>query len=195
MLQSYLTSWLQGGSQIVTFSAKGIFHIADELGISVTESDVKETSDGSRYHFTAKAENLHTGRTFVAHVYQSATMKRGGKDMPDLDCISKGSTRVARNAISGLIPVELLKTRVQEAVKQGEIEKSELLSVQQEARQTLREQRKALEEQFELSPTDVFERAQEVIGAPSESWHLDEWSAFVKALQTLADDWWADSPE
>lgn len=72
-LQSYLTSWQQGGSQIVTFSAKGIFHIADELRISVTESHVKETSDGSGYYFTATAENPHTGRTFVAHVYQSAT--------------------------------------------------------------------------------------------------------------------------
>lgn len=154
MLQSYLTSWLQGGSQIVTFSAKGIFHIADELGISVTESDVKETSDGSGYNFTAKAENLHTGRTFVAHVYQSATMKRGGKEVPDADAISKGSTRVARNAISGLIPVELLKSRVQDAVRAGEMQKSALIQAQQDARKQLSAARKALADEFSLTPSE-----------------------------------------
>ena len=192
VLSSYLTSWQQGGSTVTTFSARGIFHIADELGISVVENDFKETSNGKGFYFTAKAEHLATGRTFIAHVYQPATMKRSGKEVPDNDSISKGSTRVARNAISGLIPVELLKSRVQEAVKQGEIEKSALLSVQQAARQTLREQRQSLSDQFGLNPTGVFERAQDVIGAPSETWALDEWESFVKALQTLDANWWAE---
>ena len=191
MLQSYLTSWLQGGSQIVTFSAKGIFHIADELGISVTESDVKETSDGSGYYFTAKAENLHTGRTFVAHVYQSATMKRGGKEVPDADAISKGSTRVARNAISGLIPVELLKTRVQDAVRAGEMQKSALIQAQQDARKQLAAARKALADEFSLTPSEAFEKAQELQGDATE-WDATAWGAFSDALSNLSPEWFAD---
>lgn len=189
VLQSYLTSWQQGGSTVTTFSARGIFHIADELNLSIVESTFRETSDGGGFYFTATAENLNTGRRFIAHVYQSAMMRRSGKEVPDGDAIAKGSTRVARNALQGLIPVELLRERVQSAVRAGELEKSELIAAQQAARAKLSERRKALEEQFGLSPSDTFERAQAHQG-PSELWTAHEWKAFAHALTVLDAEWW-----
>lgn len=64
VLQSYLTQWQQGGSTVTTFSARGIFHIAEELNLSIVDSTFRETSDGKGYTFSATAENLNTGRKF-----------------------------------------------------------------------------------------------------------------------------------
>ena len=104
VLQSYLTQWQQGGSTVTTFSARGICHIAEELNLSIVDSTFRETSDGKGYTFSATAENLNTGRKFIAHVFQPNTMRRGGKEVPDADALAKGATRVNRNALQGLIP-------------------------------------------------------------------------------------------
>lgn len=187
VLKEFLTSWKQGGGTVTTFTANGIQYIAQELGISIVSSDFKETSNGG-YYFTAEAKNLHTGQSYVTHIYQPSTMKRGGKEVFDPDAIAKGSTRVARNAMSALIPVQVLKHRVQAAIRAGEVSVSEIMTAQKEARSAMETRRADLKTTFGVTPGDAFEIAQARLGSADE-WAAEDWQAFTKAVQELDGDW------
>ena len=189
VLKDFLHSWKQGGSEVQTFSAAGIRYMAIELGISIVENTFKETSNGEGYYFTARARNLHTGQEYVAHVFQSKSLRNGKFDP---DAVGKGSTRVSRNALAGLLPLQVLKYRVLEAIKQKKVDESKLAVVQQQARATLRSHREAMELEFGITPGEAFERAQDRMGA-SDDWEVSHWEEFVQAIETLDVAWFSGS--
>lgn len=190
VLKEFLTSWKQGGQTVTTFTAKGIQYIAQELGISIVSSEFKECSDGNGFYFTAESKNINTGQTYVAHLYQPKHMKRGGKEVFDPDAVAKGSTRVNRNALTGLIPTQILKHRVQNAIRKGEVEESEVLVAQKAARQAMETNRHALKEQFDITPTEAFEMAQERLGSV-EDWDSDDWRGFERAVKERDANWFS----
>ena len=187
VLKEYISTWRQGSGEVQTFSATGLQHIAQSLGISIVENTFKECTNGG-FYFTAKAENLHTGQTYIAHVWQSDKMRRSGKEVFDPDSIAKGSTRVTRNAIAGLVPVEFLKRRVLAAIQKGEIEKSALHAAQQRARDAMRETRENLMSTFGHSPSEAFELAQVHLG-PAEDWDTQDYNDFTEALHNMKTEW------
>lgn len=185
VLKDFLHSWKQGKSEVQTFSAAGIRYMAIELGISIVENTFKETSNEEGYYFSARARNLHTGQEYVAHVFQSKTLRNGKFDA---DAVSKGSTRVSRNALAGLLPLQVLKYRVLEAIKQKKIDESKLAIVQQQARDTLKSHREAIALEFGITLGEAFERAQDRMGL-SDDWEISHWEEFVVAIQELNPDW------
>ena len=186
VLKGYLATWKQGGKQVTSISARGIEHIADEMGISVTEQSMKECSDGKGYYFTAKAENM-VGRTFVASVWQPKTCQRNGREAFDPDAVAKGSTRVNRNAIRGLLPIDLLTARIQQAVKQGQPKgqqpyQSPIQIAQEKCRQAIRDNREKLSE-LGIDGNEAYRIAQERQGDVRD-WGANEWEAFAEQLET-----------
>ena len=188
VLKEFLHEWRQGGDTVQTFSAAGIRYMAIELGISVVSSDFKECSDGKGLYFSATARNMHTGQEYVAHVWQSKTTRKGAFDP---DAIAKGSTRVARNAIAGLLPLQVLKHRVLDAIKKGEVEASQMVEAQSAARRMLGKQRAKLQATFGITPAEAFERAQSRIGE-SEHWDYTHWDNFTRAVESLDAEWFGD---
>ena len=184
ILRNYLSTWSHGGQTITQFTARGVQHLAQLLNLSIVETDFSETSDGKGYYGTAIAENLSTGQRAHAAVFQSKTMKRRGADVEDSDALSKLLTRVQRNALSQLMPIDALKHRVMDAIQKGDVEKSELQQAQQAARKMLALRRKDLADMFGLSPTDAFEKAQERQGNATD-WDATAWKAFRDATDTL----------
>ena len=194
VLKSYLTSWTQGGGNVTTFTARGIFFMAQQLGISIVENSYVETSDGKAFYLSATAENTHTRLRYTANIRQSQMMRRGGKEVFDPDALAKGTTRVNRNALAGLLPVDLLKSRVQAAIKQGDIEKSALQQAQSKARNTLLMRKEELEKEFGLNPAQVFERAQLFLGS-AEDWDAEAWEVFGKSVDLPRRDWYGITQE
>ena len=180
LLKPYLTSWKQGGADIVSFSARGIEHLSQLLGLSIVETNFEETKDGKGFYITAVSENLQTGQRATSVVEQSKANRRGSVDP---DALSKGFTRAQRNAHSKLLPIEMLKRRVLEAVKEGSAPPP-LVQAQTECRTQLRKVSQGLKEVYDLSPAEAFEFAQTNLGS-SEEWSEDEWKQFTAVLRNL----------
>lgn len=188
-LTQYLSTWTQGGSQVTALNADGVFHLAQMHNVCVTKSEFVETTNGEGYQFSAEARNLDNGQTACAHIYQPKNMRRSGKEVFDPHSLAKGSTRVARNVLSMLIPVSYYRERCMQAVEAGKAAQSQLKVAQEQARSALREHRQALHEQFALAPNHIFEIAQDKLGDP-EAWTVSEWEELRHAIQTLDGEWW-----
>ena len=110
----------KGDYQVTDLDAKGIKTIALRLGISVTKSSFKETSDGKGYYFTAKTMNLVTQQKAVDHCFQSKTLNynKGALKKGDFDedALAKGATRVVRRARRQLIPEEVIDQAIEWAM-------------------------------------------------------------------------------
>ena len=181
VLRSYLTSWRQGGAEIVSFSARGIEHFSQLLGLSIVETKFEESSDGQSFYITAVSENLQTGQRATGAISQPKVIKRGGRETVDNDALSKGFTRAQRNAHQKLLPIEMLKTRVMQAVKQGSVQQPPLVTAQTACRGALRRVTPDLKRLYGIMPSEAFDIAQAKMG-PSEEWSETEWKQFADRL-------------
>lgn len=114
-------------------------------------------------------------------------MKRGGRETEDGDALAKLMTRVQRNALTQLMPIEALKSRVMHAVSSGQVEESPLITAQSKARRALGKHRESLMVNFSLTPSGAFDIAQEKLG-DSEDWDVSAWTAFAEAIERLDND-------
>ena len=189
VLSNYLMTWKQGGKDITTLSARGIEHIAAMFGISIVDQSMVETSDGNGYHFTAKAEDP-AGRSNVASLWQTKNDRKGKFDP---DALAKGSTRVNRNAIRGLIPLEMITARIQTAVQSHGKKMSELQVIQEECRQAIRDNQEGLSKLGFTSQT-AFDKAGQQLGDVAD-WSIDDWKLFLRHLTNLSNSWYRDDYE
>ena len=187
VLRSYLTSWKQGGAEIVSFSARGIEHFSQLLGLSIVETKFEESPDGSGFYITAVSENLQTGQRATGAIWQPKAIKRGGRETIDHDALSKGFTRAQRNAHTKLLPIEMLKSRVMQAVQKGSVQQPPLVTAQTICRGALRRVTPDLKRMYDLGPGEAFEIAQTKMGS-SEEWSETEWNQFTERLNDLGSD-------
>ena len=94
-----------GGKKQTIITVDGIRHIAQCMGISITECEIRESEDGNWFYADAQAVDPHTGTTWHGKVRQS-TKYKNGKDDPH--AYEKAVTRAQRNAMKGLIPYQRL---------------------------------------------------------------------------------------
>lgn len=93
------------GKKQTIITVDGIRHIAQCMGISITECDIREDENGDWFYAEAKAEDPHTGSTWHGKVRQSTKYKNGREDP---HAYEKAVTRAQRNAMKGLIPYQRL---------------------------------------------------------------------------------------
>ena len=90
------------------------------------------------------------------------------------------------------MPVELLKARVQEAVRRGDAKESALKLAQDNARQTLRRAQGKLRERG-YTVTEAYDIAQTQQGDPGE-WGVSEWEALASKVEALDEEWFPEPP-
>ena len=175
-IKDYVRPYQLDGGLMRKFTAKGVQHLALMLGVSITKSEYKETSDGRGLYFSATAETK-TGQSYIAHVFQPYKKKNKQVNNP----VETGSTRAARNAMLGLIPTDHLLRKIEAAIEAGTLERSVIEQAMNTARVKLREQKEWLASK-NYSMEQAFQKIQEIIG-DAEAWEEREWNLFTEILE------------
>ena len=174
-LAARVYSFGKGDYAVTDIDAKGVKTIALRLGISVTKSTFKETSNGKGYYFTAKAINLVTKQKATDHCFQSNTVLYGkNKGKFDEDALAKGATRVVRRARRQLIPEEI----IDQAVEYSLIGKNtpDALGTAKKEAETARNSVNLKLKQMGITAKQCYDDAQDQMGT-AENWGAAEWYA------------------
>ena len=121
----YLVPISFGFSAKTDLSAYGIEHLAAEIGISII--DQEWTENETHYFMKATAECAHTTRKSVATVSQPKQMIANEKVKEDPNALEKASRRANRNALRQMIPTQLLKKLIEEAIRVGKAKQSAIV--------------------------------------------------------------------
>ena len=166
------------GEEILSWSAEGIKAFSLIFKVSVDEIklfDPPEHLKGEGMMFSAMGTNHIVNITAPGIIYQP--FKEFGK--PNLHWVEKGTTRIKRNIRRDLIPSEMLKQRLQNAIKNAEKEESAINQLMAEVTATWDN---IADDINPLTKGDCLKAAGEMYGA-KDTWDEIMWKQFIVDLR------------
>ena len=174
------------GRETIDWTAEGIKCFALLFKVSVGPIDIQDNpndNDGVMMQAQAHSEILDISAPAI--ITQGFDQKTKKSSRPDAHWAAKGSARVTRNARKQLLPVELLKAKLKEAVSQNESFEEEI--------EDLKDQTSKIWGQIESSITpltkkDCLNEAESVYGLIGK-WDQIMWKQFMVDLENFNENY------
>ena len=168
-----------GGKKGQDFTAEGIKTLGLNSGISTGKVRVEFLNNEKTealFYCVATDRNGDTSERVVKQCE-----KENGRINPNW--IEKGIARAERNAIKARLPIQLFKTALQKAIRDGEAQQSAIIEAQRQLGVT----RASRDESLGNVDKSTFYRAAQVEYGESDQWDAETWYQVIDDLKNLAD--------
>ena len=180
------------------WSAPGIDHFAVDLGIGIVSQVISETSDGSKWIILSHGHCVADNRECCAAATQPKMVwdNKEKKMVEDPYSLEKCSRRANRNVKKQMMPIELFRAILEEAIterdekkaleNQVKAEKAALENQVKTARASAKESLTTNRPNYEkhgLNPTQLLQFA-EIDNGPHLEWNVEQWDALREGVST-----------